>query len=635
MVDKTQYKKGDIYSVDDREHVRMRAGMYIGSVDTPRQLLLEAFVNALDEVQIGHGNTIKVTINKDFVKVEDEGQGIPVNEKRDDGLTTLQACYSVMQTSGKYDEETGVYSSGALGTMGVGSKAICFLSKKLIVKSCRGGYCETAEFEDGFLVNSSLDKVEYNKHGVTVEFTPDPQFFDSPKIDINEIESYFHYICGLVPNLHIILNGKEIHHPDGLEYLLNEEIKNNISLIDSKLLIDESNELYRIQLGLTYTSNTSIKFKPLVNLGETEGGPHITAVKSTITRVINKWAKDEGILKAGESNLDGASLQEGMICIFNITAPAVRYDNQIKTKVLSKDFIPFVNSILANKLEVWLDTHPNDGKIIVEKALVARRATEAAKKAREAVRKKATAATPKEKLFALPTKLTDCWSKDRTKCELFIAEGLSAASGLVAARDSENQAVYGIRGKMLNALKTTESRIVKNQEINNIILALGLDYNPKNGKMKYDKNKLRYDKIIAAADADYDGFAIENLLFNVLWYLCPELITNGHVYSAVPPLFRVTTKKNEYVYLKDEKALNLYKKDNEKKIQSIGRLKGLGEQDSDELSYCLLDPSTRNIMQLTVSDYEKTDNLFQSLYGKAVEPRVKFIMEHSEEARVE
>lgn len=188
---------------------------------------------------------------------------------------------------------------------------------------------------------------------------------------------------------------------------------------------------------------------------------------------------------------------------------------------------------------------------------------------------------------------------------------------------------------MLSVLKTTPDKVMKNQEINNIVLALGLDYNPDTGKMVYDRKKLRYGKIIACADADFDGYAIENLLFNILWYLCPELIINGHVYSSVPPLFRVTTKKNEYVYLKDEDALEEYKKNSGNKIKTIGRMKGLGEMDSEELAHTLLEPETRNILQLQVSNVDKTDALFQDLYGKAVEPRVKFILEHSEEARID
>ena len=217
-----------------------------------------------------------------------------------------------------------------------------------------------------------------------------------------------------------------------------------------------------------------------------------------------------------------------------------------------------------------MDNYPDDVRKIIEKALLARRAAEAAKKAREAVKKKAE---KKDKIFKLPTTLVDAWTKDRSKAELLICEGKSAMSGLVAARDSETQAIYGVRGMMISARKTTMDKLLKNQEVNNLIVALGLDFDSHN-YLIYDKNKLRYDKIIACTDADPAGAAIENLLFNILWYICPELLLNGHVYSTIPPLFRVTTKKNEYIYLKDETALSEYQKKNSKKIQSIGRLKG-------------------------------------------------------------
>ena len=384
---------------------------------------------------------------------------------------------------------------------------------------------------------------------------------------------------------------------------------------------------------LAYTTNSKSDFECYGNYSIVESGTPITAVKSCLTRVLNKWAKDNKLLKEKDKNLSGNDLQEGVVCIFNLASPNIRYDSQTKVRITSTEDNNFINSNLNEQFELWLDCNPDAGKAIIEKALLSRKAAEAAKKAREAVKNK-VAKKVVDKALKLPTTLQDAWSKKRLECELFVCEGKSAASGLVAARDSETQAVYGVRGKMLSVLKTTPDKIVKNQEINNILEALGLDYNLKTGKCVYDKSKLRYGKIIAAADADYDGFAIENLFFNILWYLCPELVINGHVYSSVPPLYRVTTKKNEYVYLKDDNALEEYKKNNVNKIAVIGRMKGLGECDSDELSYCLLEPENRNLYQLQVSDIEKTNNMFQDLYGKAVTPRVKFLSEHLEEAQI-
>ena len=445
--------------------------------------------------------------------------------------------------------------------------------------------------------------------------------------------SFFQDISCLCPGLEIVFNDqnygkiRNIKSDNGIVDLVESRAKDKQELIQNRFVYHRN----EFDAAATFVDESSSSILAYVNYGHTDSGTHITGVKTAITRVFNSWAKSQGLLKAKEKNIDGASIQEGLILAFSLVSKGVAYNAQTKEKVVKCD-TSFLDDF-STQLEVWLDNNPEDGRAIVEKALIARRAAEAAKKAREAVKQKAS--EKKEKVFKLPTKLTDCWTKDRSKAELLVCEGLSAASGLVAARDSEFQAVYGVRGKMLSVLKTSPDKVMKNQEINNIVVALGLDYSPTTGKMKYDKNKLRYGKIIACADADFDGFAIENLLFNILWYLCPELVINEHVYSSVPPLFRVTTKKNEYVYLKDENALQEYKKKNMTKIKTIGREKGLGEMDSEELSHTLLDPSTRNIIQLQVNDIDKTNRLFQDLYGKAVEPRVKFILEHSEEARID
>ncbi len=503
----------------------------------------------------------------------------------------------------------------------------------------RDGKVENIEFKDGLLIerkeneNHIVDSITHKPiNGTYVAWKPDPQFFTSSKTDAKYFKSFFNDITCLCPNLTVTLNNEEICHPNGISDFIDNHLDGNIEITNNRLIIQESNGSNRLDLALTFCGNSSSRIIPYVNYGLTESGPHITAIKSTITRIMNNWAKENGLLKKGEKNLDGSSIQEGMLLVCNIVSKNVAYNAQVKTAITKID-TSFVTSTLGKALELWLDMNPDAGKAIIKKALLSRKATEAAKKAREAVKNKATKKVV-DKALKLPTTLQDAWSKKRLDCELFVCEGKSAASGLVAARDSETQAVYGVRGKMLSVLKTTPDKIVKNQEINNILEALGLDYNPKTGKCVYDKSKLRYGKIIAAADADYDGFAIENLFFNILWYLCPELVINGHVYSSVPPLYRVTTKKNEYIYLKDDNALEEYKKDNANKIAVIGRMKGLGECDSDELSYCLLEPENRNLYQLQVSDIEKTNNMFQDLYGKAVTPRVKFLSEHLEEAQI-
>ncbi len=495
------------------------------------------------------------------------------------------------------------------------------------------GKYEKVSFKEGIFSDRELGIKKLPSNGTVITFQPSAKYFTSPTVNEKKLKEFCEDITCLCPNLTIIFNGEEIQHNNGINDLLLKNLNNEIEIIDNPLIIQKKKEKQELYLGLTYCSRASSSIVAYVNCGLTTQGPHITAIKSCITRTLNKWAKEQDILKAKDKNLDGNSLQEGMILVANITSNNVAYNAQVKTTI-TKMNTSFISSTLGEQLEIWLDNNPNDGKAIIEKALISRKAAEAAKRARERVKNKATVNT-KKKNIQLPTTLTDCWSKDRMSCELLIAEGKSAASGLVAARDSETQAVYGVRGKMLSVLKTAPANVYKNQEINNLVQALGLEVEPSTCCLKYDKTKLRYGKIIACADADPDGHHIENLLFNILWYICPELILNGHVYSAVPPLYRITTRQNKYIYLNDDKELNEFKESTNEVGYTIGRNKGLGEQDSEELSVSLLDPATRNIYQLYVSDYEKTNEMFNDLYGKRVEARVRYIQKHGEELTVD
>lgn len=613
---------------------RLRPDTYCGSTADSTQLVTEIISNAVDEHLIGNCTRIDISIaDNNVVAVRDNGQGIIPNNPVDSTLstTTLEQVYGEINSSGKYDKSDNAVYKVSTGAFGIGGSLSCFLSHWFIATTRRDGEFETVRFKEGKFESRESGKCDKRLHGVEVVFQPSEEFFDDAAPNAQKIKDSLFKITCICPNLLVRFNDEEMSNPNGLDDFLTSQVKDEI--VSNRCLFKQEKERQSLDFGMTFVDSPSVNITCFCNYGLVESGTVVTAVKSCITRVFNKWGKEQGILKAKDKLLSGNAVQEGMELVFNLVSPQVRYDSQTKARVTSTADNAFINDVISAQLEVWLDNNPDDGRAIIEKALIARRAAEAAKKAREAVKQKAS--EKKEKVFKLPTKLTDCWTKDRSKAELLICEGLSAASGLVAARDSEFQAVYGVRGKMLSVLKTSPDKVMKNQEINNIVVALGLDYSPTTGKMKYNKNKLRYNKIIACADADFDGYAIENLLFNILWYLCPELVINGHVYSSVPPLFRVTTKKNEYVYLKDEKALDTYKKKNASNIKTISREKGLGEMDSDELSHALLDPATRNVIQLQVNDIDETDMLFKKLYGRSVEPRVKFILEHSEEARID
>lgn len=618
----------EIESLSPLEHVRLRSDVYAGDCSDATQLIIEILGNSIDEYNIGYGKEIIIKVdNKNHIySVEDCGRGFPINELREDGETTLQASFDVLNTSGKFRND-GSYAGVSLGKNGQGGKLTNFLSHSMEVYSCRNYSYELVQFKEGVFQERKLGK-STKEHGTTVTFNPSEEFFDSPTINESKVKQFCNEITCLCPGLIIDYNGQKIFHENGIADLLSSQVKDNIEIVSNRFIEEFTYGKQGMSVGLTYTSSSSSSIISYVNCGLTDSGPHIASMKSTITRILNKWAKENNLLGDKDKNLDGASLQEGLILVSNITAENVKYEAQVKSTVtkIDTDFA----SIFGQKLEVWLDSNPEDAKAILEKAILARKAAEAAKRARAAVKNK----KKNSGYIKMPTTLSDCWSKNRSECELIICEGKSAQSGLVAARDSKTQAIYGVRGMMISARKTTVQKFLKNQEVNNLLVALGLDVDNSTGKIKYDVNKLRYGKIIACADADASGAAIENLLFNILWYICPELIQNGHVYSAIPPLFRVTTKNNEYVYLRDAAALEEYKNKHGNKIKSIGREKGLGEMDSKELGDTLLDASTRNIVQLSVSDIDKTEQIFEDLYGKAVQPRVDYILNHSENGEV-
>lgn len=622
---KNDYTKESIQSLTPREHVRKRPSMYCGDTSTPNQLMMELFSNALDEHNIGHGDTINVSIDKSgLCRIEDFAQGFLVDEMRDDGKTVFQAAFDTMNTSGKYTDD-GVYEGSSLGLNGIGTKLVTYLSKNVMAETVREGRWECNSFSDGVLYSHQSGDAKETAHtGTTVTYLPDEQFFDTDKTSVSFFKKFFNDITCICPTLTVFLNSEKISH-NSIEDMLDEKRGKDIEIVGNHFVMNTD----KINLAMTFTSGSQSKIIPYVNYGITSSGPHITGIKSTLTRVFNNWAKENNLLTAKDKNLDGAAIQEGIVLVCNINSKGVKYNAQVKDDIIDMD--TSFTTALGQQLEVWLDSNPEDAKAILEKAILARKAAEAAKRARAAVKNNKKR---DNNFLKMPTSLSDCWSKDRSICELYLTEGRSASSNMVAGRDSKFQAVYGVRGKMLSVLKAKPETIIKNQEINNLIQALGLEFDPKTAKCKYDKKSLRYGKIITATDADFDGEAISNLMLNIFWYICPELIINGHIYCSEPPLFRVITKKNEYIYLKNDIALQKYKEKYSSKIKAITRMKGLGEQDANELAYCLLEPETRNMKLLTVSDMEKTADMFNDLYGKKVEPRVKFLEQHLEEANI-
>lgn len=416
------YKDDSIESLSAYEHVRLRPGMYAGDTSDPTQLAIEILGNAIDEYNIGHGNEISVDIKDTIITIADKGQGFPINVQRDDGETVLQASFDVINTSGKYRDD-GVYEGTAIGLNGIGGKLTNFLSKKLTVVSYNNkGDFEQLVFIDGIFQTREVGNVKGHSSGTTVEFQPDPQFFDNPRINEKKLYQFCEDIVCLCPGLSIIYNGNKLLSENGIADLLSRNVGEDIEILNNPMIIQETKDKQSIALGMSYTTRGSSTFIVYVNCGITTGGPHLTSIKSCLTRVLNKWAKEQGILKKTDSNLSGAALQEGIVLVANITAENVAYEAQIKSNVTKID-TAFISSTLGEQLELWLDNNPDDGKAILEKALVARKAAEAAKKARERVKKQAAQPVKKKKFLEMPTTLIDANNKNRQKCELVIVEG--------------------------------------------------------------------------------------------------------------------------------------------------------------------------------------------------------------------
>ena len=626
-VDNKLYDEKSIESLSPLEFTRLRPGVYCGDTAYSTQLVVEIVSNSVDEFRLGHGNRIDVKIDDDRLCVQDYGQGFIPNSFREDGKTILEAAFSVLNTSGKYRED-GTYEGTSLGSFGIGSKITTFLSHWLNVTTYRDGKYETVAFIEG-VFDSRLTGSSTKPTGTIVEWQPSEEFFTDVHVEVKKLKDLFKVITCLCPGLTINLddNGTvtKFFSEKGLNDLVDDAVKGN-ELIDNRFCMNFAEGKNKMDMILTYTSNYSSTIVPYVNTGLTERGPHITQIKTILTREFNKFFRDKKWLKEKDENLTGDDIQEGMYIVFNVTAPNISYDAQVKSTVTKIDMTPFTQ-VIVEQLQFWMNSNEKEVKMIADKALNARKAREAAKKAREAARNKTE---KKKKALKFDTKLADC--KEHTmKSEIFITEGDSASGNLKLARDNDYQAVLPVRGKILNVRKASLDKIQKNAEIMTMIEAFGLTVDPKTMKLTFDEKDLRYGKIIIMSDADVDGAHIKNLFYTFIWTFCPALIEGGYVYAGVPPLYRVTETKDKYVYLKDDAALDEYRKLHPGKKLTLTRMKGLGEMDAEETKI-LVEPNERIINQVTVEDAKAADRLFDDLMGDAVAPRKKYIKEHSAEA---
>ena len=621
MIDKTLYSEDSIESLSPLAFTRLRPGVYAGSTEYSTQLVIEIVSNAIDEAKLGHGSKIEVSINDDnAVRVRDYGQGF-IYSIRDDGKSILEASFSVMNTSGKYSD-SGVYEGTALGLNGIGSKLTNYLSHWCEVMSYRDGYMEHVKFKEGVFEKRSYTKIDAPT-GTCVEWLPSEEFFDHVEPDIDALKKLFKVLVCLCPGLTIDFDNKgektTYHAQNGLHDLVDEATAGN-ELLKNRFSTNFEDGKNKLDLVLTYTKAYSLTVVPYVNTGLTEAGPHITQIKTLLTREFNKFFREKGWLKDKDENLSGEDVGEGMYVVFNITSPGVAYDAQTKSRVVKIDMKPFT-SVLSEQFQFWLTSNEKEIKQIVDKALSARKAREAARKARDAARglkpKKGEGLKAK---MAISQKFTDCGNKNPKDRNLLLVEGESAAGSAIEARNPQTDAIYQLRGKTISPRKQSVEKILANQEMSDIIRVIGAGFGDG-----FDVSKMDFDKIVITSDADSDGASIELLLTTFFFTYMRPLVEAGKLYRAVTPLYIVHTKKED-LYFFTEEEMEEYRTSH-KSGYEVTRAKGLGELDAAELHAVCFEH--QRFKRITVSDAKKADELLEILMGQAVEPRKQYIYDNA------
>ena len=569
------YDAKSIESLDYFEHIRKYPGMYIGSKDLNglHHCIKEIISNSIDEYLNGAGDYIIVEIKDDGgIYIEDNGRGIP-HGKHESGCSLLQACFGIPNTGGKFNNatgETGYNTSG--GEHGTGGKAVNALSTKMIVTTSREGMKEIVEFSKGDFISYKTEKT--NKTGVSVLFYPDAEIFETIKIDIEKLRTLireFSYLCKGLTFIYKIHNKEEIYLSENGLFDYIEYLSSGKSSLCEPIYFSERDGNFQVEVAIGYVSSYNNLVKLYTNNIPQEKGTHLTGFKTAWTSCLNQFAREKKWLKDKDENLTGSDFEEGQILILNFKMIDPVFKGQNKEELSSSEGRTYVQKLSTIALKNYFALNEKNIKIIFDKAITAKKAREAAKKAKETARglnKK------KEKALKFDSKLADCNSKDRRKCEIYITEGDSASGNLKLARDNTYQAIMPVRGKILNTQKASLDKIKKNAEIMTMIDAFGLKVDPKTMKLTYDEDDLRYGKIIIMSDADVDGAHIKNLFYTFIWNFCPQLILDGYVYAGVPPLYKVTEGKDTYVYLKNDEALEEYKAKHKGKKYQIGRMKG-------------------------------------------------------------
>ena len=629
---KTEYGADQIQILEGLEAVRKRPGMYIGSTSARglHHLVYEIVDNAVDEALAGYCDTIEVSINEDnSITVIDNGRGIPVGINHKAGIPAVEVVFTILHAGGKFGGG-GYKVSG--GLHGVGASVVNALSTWLEVTIFHEGKVYRQRYERGKTIYKLkvIGDCDPDKRGTMVTFLPDPQIFEETVFDFSTLKHRFREMAFLTKGLKIIAVDKRdeepkeviFHYEGGIKEFVQYLNRSNSALYEDILYFEGTKDGVVVEVAMqhndSYTENT---YGFVNNITTPEGGTHIVGFRNALTKTFNEYARKNKILKESESNLSGEDIREGLTAIISVKIEDPQFEGQTKQKLGNSEARGAVDNVVSGQLEIFLEQNPAVAKTIIEKSVLSQRARDAARKARELTRRKSALEG-----MSLPGKLADCMDKDPSKCEIYIVEGDSAGGSAKTARSRATQAILPLRGKILNVEKARLDKIYANAEIKAMITAFGTGIHED-----FDISKLRYHKIIIMTDADVDGAHIATLLLTFLYRFMPELIKQGHVYLAKPPLFKIEkNKKVFYAYSEKEQdeILNEIGRDGNNRIQ---RYKGLGEMDAEQLWETTMDPERRILLRVTMDDEASSeiDLTFTTLMGDKVEPRREFIEENA------
>ena len=639
MAKKNTYDADSIAILEGLEAVRKRPGMYIGSVSTKglNHLIYEIVDNAVDEHLAGYCSEIRVTLEKDgSATVSDNGRGVPV-DLHSTGVSAARVVYTTLHAGGKFDD-SAYKTSG--GLHGVGSSVVNALSTYMDVEISRDGYVHHDRYERGKpvidLEDGLLPKLgKTRKTGTKVNFLPDDTIFEKTKFRAEEVKSRMHETAYLNPTLTIVFEDKRgseterivYHEPDGILGFI-QDLNSKKEVVHEPVYFKGEAEGIEVEVAFQYVNEFHENVLGFCNnIYNAEGGTHLTGFKTTFTTVMNQYSRELGILKEKDANFTGADVRNGMTAIVSIKHPDPRFEGQTKTKLDNPDTAKACSKVTNDEIIRFFDRNLETLKKVIgcaEKAAKIRKTEE---------RAKTNLLTKQKYSFDSNGKLANCESRDASRCEIFIVEGDSAGGSAKTARDRMYQAILPIRGKILNVEKASIDKVLANAEIKTMINAFGCGFSEGYGN-DFDISKLRYDKIIIMADADVDGAHISTLLLTLFYRFMPELIYEGHVYIAMPPLYKAMPKKGEEEYLYDDKALERYRKTHDGPF-TLQRYKGLGEMDAQQLWETTLNPETRILKLVEIEDARMASSVTEMLMGTEVPPRRTFIYENATEAELD